>query len=430
MEDNNEKIKILELFGGIGAIRKAFERQKIPHEVVDFVEIDEFAVKSYNAVYGTNFEPQDISKWDKDIDVDFIMHGSPCLTRDNLILTRRGYIKLEDITLDDEVLTKSNTWHKVNKIFDNGVKDTIYIQGMGFENIHCTPEHKFYARQVKYKGHFRKRTYLEPEFVEAKNLIKNKHYLGVPVIKDELPFYTNDVEFWYILGYYIGDGWIRLKNKGYDIVFSMTDTKYAKFTKYATQSKWNWTIIEKQANKTCYKLRFANKDMYEFIKNNIGTGSNEKFIPASVVMLPKQQLLAFYQGYLDSDGAYVKNTDTYTFSSVNKNIIYSMSLIINKLFHRPTKIYYIKTPSTHIIENRIVNQRDWYQLKFIKTPTKFQHAFYEDGYIWYPYNGYTKGEKENVYNMEIDVDHSYIVQGCISKNCQDISIARFTKRCR
>lgn len=77
-EGNQEELKVLELFGGIGAIRKAFERQNIPHKVVDYVEIDEFAVKSYNAMFGTNFEPQDISKWDKDIEVDFIMHGSPC----------------------------------------------------------------------------------------------------------------------------------------------------------------------------------------------------------------------------------------------------------------------------------------------------------------------------------------------------------------
>lgn len=77
-EENQKELKVLELFGGIGAIRKAFERQHIPHKVVDYVEIDDFAVKSYNAMYGTNFEPQDISKWDKDIEVDFIMHGSPC----------------------------------------------------------------------------------------------------------------------------------------------------------------------------------------------------------------------------------------------------------------------------------------------------------------------------------------------------------------
>ena len=71
-------MKILELFGGIGACSKAFKRLGIPIEIADYVEIDKYAVTSYNAINGTNFEPQDITKWDKDIDVDFIMHGSPC----------------------------------------------------------------------------------------------------------------------------------------------------------------------------------------------------------------------------------------------------------------------------------------------------------------------------------------------------------------
>ena len=73
-----EKIKVLELFGGIGACTKAFERLGIDFEVVDYVEIDKYAVKSYNAMHNTNYEPQDIQKWDKNIQVDFIMHGSPC----------------------------------------------------------------------------------------------------------------------------------------------------------------------------------------------------------------------------------------------------------------------------------------------------------------------------------------------------------------
>ena len=50
-------------------------------------------------------------------------------------------------------------------------------------------------------------------------------------------------------------------------------------------------------------------------------------------------------------------------------------------------------------------------------------AFYEDGYVWYPFNKLVMAEKENVYNMEVEEDHSYIVQGCISKNCQDFSLA-------
>ena len=71
-------IKILELFGGIGACSKALERLGIDYEIADYVEIDKYAVKSFNAIHNTNFEPQDICKWDKDIEVDLIMHGSPC----------------------------------------------------------------------------------------------------------------------------------------------------------------------------------------------------------------------------------------------------------------------------------------------------------------------------------------------------------------
>ena len=71
-------IKILELFGGIGACSKALERLGIDYEIADYVEIDKYAVKSFNAIHNTNFEPQDIREWNKDIQVDLIMHGSPC----------------------------------------------------------------------------------------------------------------------------------------------------------------------------------------------------------------------------------------------------------------------------------------------------------------------------------------------------------------
>lgn len=72
------KLRLLELFGGIGACSSALTRLGIEYEIVDYVEIDKYAVKSYNAIHGTDFKPQDIKTWDKDIQVDLIMHGSPC----------------------------------------------------------------------------------------------------------------------------------------------------------------------------------------------------------------------------------------------------------------------------------------------------------------------------------------------------------------
>lgn len=73
-----KKLRIMECFGGIGACSKALERLGIDYEIADYVEIDKYAVASFNAIHGTNFEPQDICDWDKDIEVDLIMHGSPC----------------------------------------------------------------------------------------------------------------------------------------------------------------------------------------------------------------------------------------------------------------------------------------------------------------------------------------------------------------
>lgn len=71
-------IKLLELFGGIGACSRALDHLGIEYEIADYVEIDKYAVQSYNAIHGVHFEPQDVTKWDKQLDVDLIMHGSPC----------------------------------------------------------------------------------------------------------------------------------------------------------------------------------------------------------------------------------------------------------------------------------------------------------------------------------------------------------------
>lgn len=75
---SKDSIRVLELFAGIGACSKALTRLGIEHEIVDAVEIDKYAIKSFNAIHDTNFEPQDITTWDKNIKCDLIMHGSPC----------------------------------------------------------------------------------------------------------------------------------------------------------------------------------------------------------------------------------------------------------------------------------------------------------------------------------------------------------------
>lgn len=71
------KVKLLELFGGIGAPRKALENIGIEVKSVDYVEILKDAVKAYNAMYDHDYIEQDILEWNSE--VDLLVHGSPCV---------------------------------------------------------------------------------------------------------------------------------------------------------------------------------------------------------------------------------------------------------------------------------------------------------------------------------------------------------------
>ena len=51
-----ETIQILELFGGIGSPRCALRNLNIPTKAIDYVEINEKAVRSYNSMFREELE--------------------------------------------------------------------------------------------------------------------------------------------------------------------------------------------------------------------------------------------------------------------------------------------------------------------------------------------------------------------------------------
>lgn len=71
-------VQILELFGGIGSPRCALRNLGIPTKAIDYVEIDENAVRSYNAMFAEELEyrTQSVVGWN--LKPDILIHGSPC----------------------------------------------------------------------------------------------------------------------------------------------------------------------------------------------------------------------------------------------------------------------------------------------------------------------------------------------------------------
>ena len=55
-------IRLIELFAGIGSQAMALRDLGADFEHYKVVEFDKYAIKSYNAIHGTDFEPMDITK--------------------------------------------------------------------------------------------------------------------------------------------------------------------------------------------------------------------------------------------------------------------------------------------------------------------------------------------------------------------------------
>lgn len=74
------KLKIVEWFGGIGASTKALEYLNIPHEIIDYIDIDKNSVKIFNLLNNTNYIPMDIESLNVSSyeEIDLLVAGWPC----------------------------------------------------------------------------------------------------------------------------------------------------------------------------------------------------------------------------------------------------------------------------------------------------------------------------------------------------------------
>lgn len=123
----NKEIKILELFGGIGAPRKALENLGLNIKSIDYVEILPYAVMAYNSIFDNNYRPQDIRLWN--MDVDILIHGSPCqdFSKNGLNNVNTGRSILYEKTLSiigEELLRKPKVviWENVPNLLSRGKK--------------------------------------------------------------------------------------------------------------------------------------------------------------------------------------------------------------------------------------------------------------------------------------------------------------------
>lgn len=439
------KIKYLSLFTGIGAFEKAMTNLAISYELVGFSEINNSAVKSYCAIHNIDESKNlgDITKIKtENISADFISYGFPCFVGETLIMTLNGSKYIKDLTIDDYVLTHTNTYKKVLKLMINQT-DTLYkLDTSCNHELKATEEHPFYV--------LNKNNLTEvPKWVNVKDLTTN-NYVGCAINNiEELPTWSGisyigqfghkktvnnikdlfeNVNFWWLVGRYIRNYTFdekKLDRKKHDertiIYCSKVKTNEKDDIKNILDLlNLHYNMVEET---TVYKFHIVNKELTNFLYQ-FGHLAHNKHLTSSIINLPIELLKNFIIGY-ESAHAFTDQKGYHKLSSVSELLIYDLAQCIMKVYKRPVSIYKHLRKEHAIIENRIVNQRHTYMLTYkIENNLKLDRSFYKDGYIWCQIHDIIKEEiNTTVYNIEVENDNSYCVNNCIVHNCQSISDA-------
>ena len=128
-----KKLTVNELFAGIGAFRKALINQNIPHEIVGISEIDKYAIKSYEAMYGKTRNYGDISKVERLDYADLWTYGFPCQDI-SLAGDMKGIVREE---------TRSGLLHEVERLLEVAKEEGTLPKFLIMENVKNLVSKKF-----------------------------------------------------------------------------------------------------------------------------------------------------------------------------------------------------------------------------------------------------------------------------------------------
>jgi site-specific DNA-cytosine methylase len=402
---------------------QAFLKEKFPNIPV-FSDITKI---SFSHVYAGESYLHHFDNQEKPItevfagNIDIITASYPCFVSGTKVLTLDGYKGIEAVTIKDQVLTHTGNFCRVLGTKKTEQVKTMTVKIQGIVEIRCTPEHRFYVKKMKrvWNNNIKRdvRTFSNPMWVEAKNLDKSCFILQ-PKIKDSCNKFENftDLDL-FLLGRWVADGFLNKNYATPKLVFCIG---------YQKQSVWE-DIIKKEyewiiyKEKTVLKYILKNDKFFEIIKE-FGYKAKFKKIPLELMMLKKEKLIHFLEGYMSGDGCFSNNG--YSCGSISKELILGLQKCVQQIYETNSNMSFCKRPSTYVIEGRVVNQNDSYNLKYNKEIRKQTNAYVENGEVWLPFKKSKNDEKiETVYCIKVEKDESYTVENVAVHNCTDISLA-------
>ncbi len=332
-----------------------------------------------------------------------------CFKAGTQILTPNGNKNIEDLQIGDEVISGSGQIQYVEDVKTRYATETCKVKIAGMEPMYTTPEHPILAKRFLYIGFNGKRHFSEPQWIQAKDLKKSDK---IAVYKPSIGSTYIDTYLAYLVGRYIGDGWVS--TTGYKLCCSYNEVN-------------ELTQILKKAN-----IQFSSDDyrtvkQFNIFKSNTellsiladaGKYAHGKRIPKVVFSWDKSSICAFLQGLFDADGSLDVKTKKQKFNTVSHTLVHDVSVLLRALGYFP--MYYLnQRHGKHIIEGRTVNVRDRYELYYYFDPQRSKRCCIDnnENIIWTTVYSSEPSEPYNVYNLTVSKEHTFVANGVIVHNC-------------
>ncbi|AJA73010.1 TPA: Hint domain-containing protein [Mannheimia haemolytica] len=350
---------------------------------------------------------------------DVLVGGTPCFTAGHMVLTDKGYMPIETLSVGDLVVTHKGQLKPILRV-GSEIKPVGKLTAVGLpESIVCTPEHPFYAQKwqtinTKRNGKYHRKTIIsKPEWIEAHKL---EGYQWVSLTDFSVMPYggfhskLTDDEVLLIAGYYLGDGWIRRwkgKNKK-AVVISVNKEKYRKFSLSFAKLPHHITT----ENNSVIKITICDTELADFLYSQFGEKAGGKTIPAWCLSHSFRSKI--FEGYMITDGSF--RNGVYTANSISKSLAYGIAALSQTLGYI-SSVSKVTVAPTKEIQGRIVNQNDYYQMRAFLQSTSRKSRLDENRLLRSVQSFEITGN-EVVYNIEVADDNSYILNNAVVHNCQ------------
>lgn len=350
--------------------------------------------------------------------LDILAGGTPCFAAGTMVLTPNGYVPIETLKVGDEVVTHRGRLRKILRV-GSKIAETAEARIVSRPPMRCTLDHKFWSATKTHHNHDNHLVIDDCGFLEVeKNIsgyVAQQRAYDIPM-PDDFPVggVTSVETVIELAGWYCGDGCIRSykDRKNRVVVLCVNADKMAVLLERLGE-KIHICQGNPDANGV-FKAQICSTSLAMWLERHFGKLAHCKTVPAWLIAAPQNVRDAFIRGYLATDGCTLPN-GTVSFTTISKSLAYGVADIL-----RDACVFYNDVPSRCVIQGREVNQRPFYIVRKNLHANRF-HKYGDWAFV--RVKSLANRRTEKVYQIEVEEDHSYVSNGIVSKNCQDVSVA-------